>query len=223
MTSKVLRKTSTLAFVLAGTAMLSGCIVAPVLMGGAAVTTAAVATDRRTAGAIVSDEVIEQRVSYEIEQAMGNEKHHVTVTAYDGRVLLSGEVGATNLRARLEDITRKNTDVKSVINEVAVMEPSSVSTRLSDSLLATRVRTAIIGDANVSLNQMKVVTERGIVYLMGFVTATEAQTAAQKAAGVSGVQKVVTCFTIATEAEIRERMKAVEASSTTTTSNELGQ
>lgn len=222
MTSKVLCKTTILAFALAGTAMLSGCIVAPVLMGGAAVTTAAVATDRRTTGAIVSDEVIEQRVSYEIEQSIRDEKHHVTVTAYDGRVLLSGEVGTANLRTRIEDIARKNTDVKSVINEVEVMEPSAVSTRLSDSLLATRVRTAIIGDANISLNQMKVVTERGNVYLMGFVTAAEAQTAAQKAADVSGVQKVVKCFTLATEAEIRERMKAVEASSSTT-SNDLGQ
>lgn len=221
MTSKVLRKIAPQVIALAGTTMLSGCIVAPVLMGGAAVTTAAVATDRRTTGAIVSDEVIERRVSYEIEQSMREEKHHVTVTSYDGRVLLSGEVGTADLRTRIEDIARKNIDVKSVINEVAVMEPSSMSTRLSDSFLATSVRTAIIGDANISLNQMKVVTERGIVYLMGFVTATEAQTAAQKAAGISGVKKVVTCFTLATEAEIRERMKAIDASATT--SNDLGQ
>lgn len=215
MTHNILRKTTLLTFSIAGTITLSGCIAAPILMGGAAVTTAAVATDRRTAGAIVSDEVIEQRVSYEIEQAMRNEKHHVTVTAYDGHVLLSGEAATSDLRVRIENIARLNTDVKSIINEMAVMEPTSVSTRLSDSLLATRVRTTIIGDASLSLNQMKVVVERGIVYLMGFVTASEAQTAAKKAAGVSGVRKVVTCFTLASEEEIRQRMKAIEATSST--------
>ena len=90
------------------------------------------------------------------------------------------------------------------------MEPSSLSTRLSDSLLATRVRTSIVGNSKISLNQMKVVAERGIIYLMGLVTGDEAQIAAQTAAKISGVQKVITCFTIAMREEIEQRMKTVE-------------
>jgi len=104
----------------------------------------------------------------------------------------------------------KSLDVQGVINEIAVMDPSSVSTRLSDTVLATKVRTSIIGNSTISLNQMKVAVERGIVYLMGVVTREEAQTAAQTAAKVSGVQKVVTCFSIATREEIDHRMKDLQ-------------
>ena len=55
----------------------------------------------------------------------------------------------------------KSLDVQGVINEIAVMDPSSVSTRLSDTVLATKVRTSIIGNSTISLNQMKVAVERG--------------------------------------------------------------
>lgn len=158
----------------------------------------------------------EKRIAYDIEQAFKNRKHHVSVTAYDGRVLLSGEVTSLADRRAAEQIASVSPDVKDVVNELAVMEPSSVSTRLSDSLLATKVRTAIITDSRISLNQMKVVVERGIVYLMGFVTFEEAQTAARTAAKVSGVQKVVTCFTTTTREAIEQRMKSMQDAQTTT-------
>ena len=93
------------------------------------------------------------------------------------------------------------------------MDVSSVGTRLSDSLLATKVRTAIIGTDKVSLNQMKVTVDRGIVYLMGVVTSEEAQRTAKRASEVSGVAKVVTVFNIVTQAEIDRRMKDLNSSS----------
>ena len=205
------RKASLALSLTVGVVMLSGCIAAPLIVGGPAATTASVVTDRRTAGSIVSDEVVEKRVSYEIEQALGkSQPHHVTVTAYDGRVLLSGEINSLGNRKAVEQIATAGPDVRGVVNELAVMEPSSLSTRLSDSLLATRVRTSIVGNSKISLNQMKVVAERGIIYLMGLVTGDEAPIAAQTAAKISGVQKVITCFTIATREEIEQRMKTVE-------------
>ena len=56
------------------------------------VTSATVITDRRTTGSIVDDEVLEKRVRYEIGEVIGHEKHHVVVTSYEGKVLLTGEV-----------------------------------------------------------------------------------------------------------------------------------
>ena len=90
------------------------------------------------------------------------------------------------------------------------MDPSSMTTRLSDSMLATKVRSAIIGNSRISLNQMKVTVDRGIVYLMGLVTREEAKLAAQTAAEVSGVQKIVTCFTVESPEEVARRMQNVE-------------
>ncbi|MFJ6924660.1 MAG: BON domain-containing protein [Limosilactobacillus mucosae] len=173
-------------------------------------TTTTVMTDRRTTGTIVSDEVVEKRIAYDVSQVLKDKPYHINVTAYEGRVLLSGEATSLEDRRKAEEIAVKSLDVQGVINEIAVMDPSSVSTRLSDTVLATKVRTAIIGNSTISLNQMKVAVERGIVYLMGVVTREEAQTAAQTAAKVSGVQKVVTCFSIATREEIDHRMKDLQ-------------
>lgn len=205
-------KTSSIALLCAVSALAAtGC--APILIGGAAVGTATVMTDRRTTGNIVSDEVIEKRVLYEITQALNNDKHHITVTSYEGRVLLTGEVGSPTDRRAAQQIASISSDVRSVVNELAVMDVSSVGTRLSDSLLATKVRTAIIGTDKVSLNQMKVTVDRGIVYLMGVVTSEEAQRTAKRASEVSGVAKVVTVFNIVTQAEIDRRMKDLNSSS----------
>lgn len=193
--------------------MLAGCAL-PLVVGGA-VTTATVMTDRRTTGTIVSDEVVEKRVLYEIGQALKDVEHHITVTSYEGRVLLSGEVPTTAVRRRAEEVAAVSPDVSGVINELAVMDSSSVTTRLSDSMLATKVRTSIIATKQISLNQMKVTVDRGIVYLMGVVTPEEAKTAARVAAEVSGVQKVVTCFSVVSEAEVRRRMKDLNSSGAT--------
>lgn len=199
-------------FVLAAavaTVGLSGC--APILIGGAAVTSATVITDRRTIGSIVDDEVLEKRVRYEIGEVIGHEKHHVVVTSYEGKVLLTGEVLTAADRQKAQDTAVKSVGVHSVINELAVMTPATVGAVLSDSMLATKVRSSIIGTKKISLNQMKVDVQRGIVYLMGIVTIDEARTATKVAAGVSGVQQVVTCFTIESEAAIKERLKNLES------------
>lgn len=199
-------------FVLAAavaTVGLSGC--APILIGGAAVTSATVITDRRTTGSIVDDEVLEKRVRYEIGEVIGHEKHHVVVTSYEGKVLLTGEVLTAADRQKALNTAVKSVGVHSVINELAVMTPATVGAVLSDSMLATKVRSSIIGTKKISLNQMKVDVQRGIVYLMGIVTIDEARTATKVAAGVSGVQQVVTCFTIESEAAIKERLKNLES------------
>lgn len=199
-------------FVLAAavaTVGLSGC--APILIGGAAVTSATVITDRRTTGSIVDDEVLEKRVRYEIGEVIGHEKHHVVVTSYEGKVLLTGEVLTAADRQKAQDTAVKSVGVHSVINELAVMTLATVGAVLSDSMLATKVRSSIIGTKKISLNQMKVDVQRGIVYLMGIVTIDEARTATKVAAGVSGVQQVVTCFTIESEAAIKERLKNLES------------
>lgn len=199
-------------FVLAAavaTVGLSGC--APILIGGAAVTSATVITDRRTTGSIVDDEVLEKRVRYEIGEVIGHEKHHVVVTSYEGKVLLTGEVLTAADRQKAQDTAVKSVGVHSVINELAVMTPATVGAVLSDSMLATKVRSSIIGTKKISLNQMKVDVQRGIVYLMGIVTIDEARTATKVAAGVSGVRQVVTCFTIESEAAIKERLKNLES------------
>lgn len=185
--------------------LISGC--APVLVGGAAITSATVMTDRRSTGSIVDDEVLEKRVRYEIGEVIGHDKHHIAVTSYEGKILLTGEVLTSKDKNRAQEIATQSVGVNAVINELAVMDPSSVTTLLSDSMLATKVRSAIISTEHISLNQMKVTVQRGIVYLMGIVTPEEAKLASTVAAKVNGVQQVVTCFNVETKSAIDNRLK----------------
>ena len=129
------------------------------------------------------------------------------MTSYEGKVLLTGEVLTSLDKQRAQEVASKSVGVSQVVNELAVMDPSSVTTLLSDSMIATKVRSAIIGTEKVSLNQMKVTVQRGIVYLMGIVTAEEAQLTAKVVSEVSGVQQVVTCFTIESLQSINDRQK----------------
>lgn len=185
--------------------LISGC--APVLVGGAAITSATVMTDRRSTGSIVDDEVLEKRVRYEIGEVIGHDKHHIAVTSYEGKVLLTGEVLTSQDKNRAQEIATQSVGVNAVLNELAVMDPSSVTTLLSDSMLATKVRSAIISTENISLNQMKVTVQRGIVYLMGIVTPEEAKLASTVASKVNGVKQVVTCFNVETKSAIDNRLK----------------
>ena len=192
--------------------IVSGCTA--VAIGGATyATTTAVGTivDRRTTGTVVDDKILEKKISYEIDQKLGKDTDsHVTVTAYNRRVLLTGEIASKEAKAIVTKIAASNTDVREVINELSVQKNASVFERMSDSTLATKVRTLIIGNQQVELNQMKVAVDRGIVYLIGMLTAQENKKACQIAASTSGVKRVVSCAEIVTEEEIQERMRLIE-------------
>lgn len=200
-----LTRTLIIAGALSGIFLINGC--APLLVGGTAVTTATVVSDRRTTGAIVNDEILEKRVGHELSEIL-KLPNHITVTSYNGRVLLSGEVGSAQEKQLAYRTATSSVDVRDVIDELAVMPPVSYPQRMADSMLATKVRTTIIGTKQISLNQMKVVVDRGIVYLMGILTPREAQLAARSAVSVSGVTKVVKCFTVESEEAIYKRLHA---------------
>lgn len=204
-----------------GVTALSGCV--PVLIGGAVGTTAFVTTDRRTTGAQMADEVMEKRIHYEISQAIPNNLH-LTVTSYNRRILLTGEVGSESDKLTAQRVAQNSLEVSSVVNELMVGPVSSVTQRMSDSTLAGKVRTQLITTSGVSLNQMKVAVDRGIVYLMGLVTQEEAQKAADIASRVPGTKSVVTAFEVLSTQEVQERLKLLsqpqaEKPAYTTTNN----
>lgn len=201
-----------------GTSVLTGC--APLLIGGAVGTTALVTTDRRTTGAQMSDEVMEARVKLEISKAI-SQGLHLTVTSYNRRILLTGEVATEADKQKAMKIAQRSLEVALVVNELKVMPETDVPQRLSDSILASKVRAQLIGTSGVSLNQMKVVVERGIVYLMGIVTPKEAHTASDIASRVSGVKSVVKVFEVMSEAQINARMAYLNGSPSSQSSKDV--
>ena len=188
-----------LVLALAALAVLPAC--APLVVGGVAVGGTMMATDRRTAGNQVEDQAIELNAPAKITAAIGD-KANVNVTSYNRVVLLTGEVPTDAARSAAEQAVVRMEGVRSVVNELAVMGNSSFTARSNDSFITGVVKAALLDAKDMQSNAIKVVTERGVVYLMGRVTEREATRAADITRGQSGVQKVVRVFEIVTEAEL---------------------
>ncbi len=171
---------------------ISGCV--GVAATGAA-TGAGVAYDRRTTGTIIEDETIELKaISALFEDKELGDQVHINVTSYNTMVLVTGEAPSVELRQRVIDKTRMIPKVSRVFNEIIVAAPSSLMSRSSDSLLTTKVKTKLLTSDQISAIHVKVVSENGVVYLMGIATHAEAKIAANISRVVGGVQKVVKVF-----------------------------
>ena len=179
-------------------AALSGC--AAIVVGGA-VGTAMVVTDRRTAGTQLEDQNIELKALTRIRESVGD-RAHINTTSYNRLVLLTGEVQSEADRSAVEQAIGRIEGVRSVVNELGVMGASSMTARSNDTILTSKVKASFIDAKDLQAGALKVVTERGVVYLMGRVTEREANRATDLARGVSGVQKVVKVFEMLTEAEL---------------------
>jgi osmotically-inducible protein OsmY len=178
---------------------LSGCAV--VLVGGV-VGGGLVASDRRTSGAQLEDEGIELRGGARLSQAMG-ERGHINLSAYNRQVLMTGEVPSEADKQLAAQTMAKVDNVRAVANELVVASNSSIAARSGDILVSGKVRAGFIDAKELSANAFRVVTERGVVYLMGLVTAKEADKATEVARSTSGVQRVVRIFEVISEQELQ--------------------
>jgi osmotically-inducible protein OsmY len=183
---------------LAAAATLGGC--AAVAIGGA-VGTALVVTDRRTAGVQLEDQNIELKSLTRIREVVG-ERGHINVTSFNRMALITGEVPTEADRVAVEQAITKIENVRSTVNDLAVMGSSSLGARSNDTILTSKVKATYVDAKDLQATAVKVVTERGTVYLLGRVTEREASRAVELARGISGVQKVVRVFEILTEAEL---------------------
>lgn len=180
---------------------LSGC--AALLVGGAVVGGTMVATDRRTSATQLEDQLIESKSGNRIREVLG-ERGKVSATSYNRLVLLTGDVVTDSDKAAVEQAVARVDSVRSVVNELVVGGSASLSTRSNDALLSAKVKASIVDAKGLYANSIKVVTERGVVYMLGRVTEQEAAQAANVARGVAGVVKVVRVFDILTDAELAE-------------------
>jgi osmotically-inducible protein OsmY len=195
--------TLALSLVLVATAAGSLSACAPLIVGGAMVSGTLMYTDRRTSGAQVEDQSIELKAINRLTEALGD-RAHINVTSYNRMLLMTGEALNEADKATAEQVVRRVENLRSVVNEVAVMGASSVTSRSNDTILSGKVKASFVDAKDLMANAFKVVTERGTVFLMGRVTEREAARATDVARSVSGVQRVVRVFELISEAELAE-------------------
>lgn len=199
---------------LVGSTLLSGCITSLVLGGAAA--TGLIVSDRRSAGMQLTDKTIGVSVESKIKSQLNADTLRVNATSVNQRVLLTGEVANQTDKDRAAQIARSVKDVKEVVNELIIGQPAPFNTRSRDSWISSKVRSELLFTKNIPSRTISITTSQGVVYLMGNVTQQEGNLAAQTAASVAGVVRVVKVFDIITSSN---NTTAASSSSNTASSN----
>ncbi|MEQ8689545.1 MAG: BON domain-containing protein [Pseudomonadales bacterium] len=149
----------------------------------------------RTPGVIIDDNVLEGVVEREIRKSdQGYKGSHIVVVAYNGLVLLAGQVPNEALRTKASEVTGKLNRVRKVHNELSIGGPISMVARTNDSWLTSKVKTRLVASKQVDGTKIKVQTEAGVVYLMGLIHRHQADAAVEVASQVYGIQKIVKVF-----------------------------
>lgn len=151
----------------------------------------------RSIGNKIDDQFLEPNVANAISRShpdLTGPTSHIVVTAYNGVILLAGQTPRADLKEKAAQVANGVQGVKKLHNELQVLQPTSGLARSNDALITSKIKTLMLADSKVPSAKVKVVTENGIVYLMGLVTRAEGAAATNVASGASGVQKIVTLY-----------------------------
>ena len=172
--------------------LLQGCATA--IITGAA-TGVSIVHDRRTTGAVIDDQGVEFKAALAIFNNKDiYEQSHINVTSYNGIILITGETLTEQLKRQVYDLVRVIPKVRTIHNELIIAAPSSLPSRSSDAWITSKVKAKITSDRQIDPFYIKVVTEHGVVYLMGIVNQSESDRAVGITSNSAGVQRVVKMF-----------------------------
>ena len=150
---------------------------------------------KRTLGTTLDDEIIETKALVNIRKSSKQfAGANVSVTSFNGVILLTGQVPTQEVRQTAGEVVQKVRGVRRVHNELQIAGVTSGIIRSNDLWLTAKVKTMMVARKSVDANRIKVVTENGVVYLMGLVSNAEAEAAVNVARNVAGVQRIVKIF-----------------------------
>jgi osmotically-inducible protein OsmY len=194
-----MKLTLSAALLAAALPLLQGCF--PLVAGGVAVGVMS-AHDRRLTGVQADDETSEWKAAAGIPEQY-KEKSHVNFTAFNQRVLITGEVPNEEAKTLIGQQTLKIDRVLTIYNELTVGPASSLSSRSTDAYITSKIKARFVDSNQLSANHVKVVTENGTAHLLGILNAQEAKVAVNIARTTDGVRKVINVMEIVPETETR--------------------
>ncbi len=173
--------------------MLTACV--PIVVGTATVTAIDLYQDRRTVSRNVDDNALEVKLRRSLsgDPVLGDPVN-ISVVSYNGIVLLTGEVTSDEQRQHAESVARSFEDTRNVINELGLFGRTTLTSRINDAYITTKVKAKLIQNDKTPATNIKVVTERGTVYLLGVLTEAEAKAAVRVTQTVRGVTRIVKAF-----------------------------
>ena len=173
---------------------LTGCLE---FVAGATVGTVVggvVANDRRSLKTMAQDQNIAYECNLRLLSAKQIKDNRVVATVFNHTVLLIGEVSCCDQKQLAENIVRCVPHVRRIFNEITIGAPISSVTQSQDAWITTKLRGEMATYKCLFGNPIKVVTENGVVYLMGIVTPEQANVAVEVARQTAGVECVVKLF-----------------------------
>lgn len=184
---------------------LSAC--APAVIFGGAVAGAYATSDRRSIEQQIDDKKLDALVERRIEENFGD-SIHVNATAYNGALLLTGEIPSAELRTKFQQLIALTPGVKRLIDQTKLIPLSSTQWRLNDAAMTAKVKSRLANTDAFHIAHIKVVTEGNDVYLMGRVAQKEADAAIEIARTTAAVNRVVNVFEIMSDEEWQKEIAA---------------
>lgn len=222
--TKLSKKINSRQFLIAGALvssfLFSACV--PLAVGGAAVGVATVVSDRRPASMQANDKKISIYAENKTGAVVPSGTSRVNVMTFNHRVLLTGEVASEEDKRIVEQEVREIDDVNDVVNQLIVGPVANFATRSNDTWISTKVKTDFLATSGVPSGTILTTTSQGVVYLMGQVTAQESDAAANAAAGIAGVKRVVKVFDISSTADKIQSSSSTGTSSSSNTNTSVG-
>jgi osmotically-inducible protein OsmY len=152
---------------------------------------------RRTPGTAMDDDIIETKITVNLGKTDATfDAANVNVHAYNGVVLIVGQVPTAEMKQTATSIAEKTRKVRKVHNELEIAGPVSTLSRANDTWITGKIKSKLLLAESVQSDRVVVVTENGVSYLMGLLTSAEADRASDIARNTSGVRKVVRIFEI---------------------------
>ena len=169
---------------LAGLLALGGCGKAPEPAAAPAPTT--------TVGTVIDDSVVTAAVKSAFLADADVKSFDLKVETRKGEVQLSGFVDSQAQVDRAIVVARAVNGVKSIDNKLELKgAATTVGNKIDDSVVTTRVKSALLGDAAVKSFDIAVATRKGEVQLSGFVdNQGQIDRAIEVARGAEGVSTV---------------------------------
>jgi osmotically-inducible protein OsmY len=150
----------------------------------------------RTAGQFIDDETAEIAIAVNLKKASPELKvSNINVKVYNGVVLVAGQVPSEDARQIAEKVATQHRGVVRVINQLEIAGKSTIISEINDLTISTQVKALVLKDLGRDVYQRTLITtENSIVYVMGFVSKTEATALENVVSSVRGVKRIVRVF-----------------------------
>ncbi len=151
-------------------------------------------------GTDIDDWELETSIGVNIKKAGSQLKSsHININSYNRIVLLTGQAPSSEARSLAAEIAKNYRGVRQVYNEIKVSGPTSFIARTNDAWLSAKVKAKLMASEEIESSSFKVVTENGIIYLMGLISQKKAATALELTSEVGGAVKVVSVLEYTTD------------------------